>query len=180
MFWLNATEDAVGIKSSGRIFERIPTFAGVTLYPGLAYAGGGVMTLNQGITVNAISDGTSNTIMIDELRIGPDANDLRGTWALGQSGASISAGNGRTDSPGPNISNTGFDDVQSGSDRPEIGMGCTTGRSSQVTAKSRHTGGVQVGFCDGGVRFVHNSITQSAWFYLHSRNDGRSLGTDDY
>ena len=36
-------------------------------------------------------DGTSNVIAVDELRIGPNNTDRRGTWAMGTACASISA-----------------------------------------------------------------------------------------
>jgi hypothetical protein len=179
MFWSHSTDDAVAEVTGGRLIEHVPNFVGAGGYAGLQYPGGGVFTINEGITLNMISDGTSNTVMIDELRIGPDANDLRGTWAMGQAAASIVAGSGRSDSPGPNISLSGYDDVQDGSDRPDIGMGCYVNNSNQVTAKSRHPGGVLIGFCDGGVRFIHNQVTQTTWFCLHSRNDGLSLDLED-
>jgi len=145
----------------------------------LTSAGGGVFTVNKGITLLAITDGTSNTILVDELRIGPSANDIRGTWAMGQCGASISAGNGRTDTPTPNYSCDGCDDIQASDNRTDIGMGSCPGCDSwQVTAKSRHTGGVMTAFADGGVRFIRNSVSQSTWFLLHSRDDGQVLAND--
>jgi prepilin-type N-terminal cleavage/methylation domain-containing protein/prepilin-type processing-associated H-X9-DG protein len=180
MFWTNNTRnDAVAIVDNGRIVGNIPNFSGAGGYSGLNFPGGGVFTVNDGIKITEITDGSSNTAMIDELRIGPDANDLRGTWAMGQCGASIVAGSGRSDSPGPNISRDGFDDIQGGTNRPEIGMGAYVTNSNQVTAKSRHTGGVNIGFCDGSVRFVKNNVTVTMWFALHSRNDGLTLPAGD-
>lgn len=141
------------------------------------WSGAGVLVVNGGNSLATVSDGTSNTILFDELRIGPTANDIRGTWAMGQTGASISAGNGRIDTPSPNVALSGYDDIQGCTDDPSIGMGCCPGCGSwQVTAKSRHTGGVMVGLVDGSVRFVSNSIAQQIWFLLHSRNDAQVLG----
>ena len=135
---------------------------------------GGVFTINKGKTLLAITDGTSSTAMIDELRIGPSPNDIRGAWAMGQAPASISTAHGRLDGITPNRSESGWDDVQDGDDRPEIGMGACTGcRNWQVSAKSRHPGGVVTGFADGGVRFVRNAIDGHTWFLIHSRNDGQ-------
>jgi prepilin-type processing-associated H-X9-DG protein len=142
--------------------------------------GGAVFTVNAGQRLNALTDGTSTTILIDELRIGPSGNDLRGTWAMGQVGASISAGNGRIDTPTPNVSLTGYDDVLEGDDRPDIGMGsCPQCSNWQVSAKSRHPGGVNVCLADGSVRFVRDSVDMRTWWLLHSRNDGQVIG-DDY
>ena len=63
-----------------------------------SYYGAPLMVARRSGLIVEITDGTASTIMIDELRIGPVASDLRGTWALGQTGASISAGNGRIES----------------------------------------------------------------------------------
>ena len=186
MFWTNGGPDnGVATISNGAVVAKVPKFAGGAGGGGGGYAlvagysGGGVFEVNKGIKTSDISDGASNTAMIDELRIGPDANDLRGTWAMGQAGASIVAGSGSANSPGPNVSWSGADDVQNGTNRPDIGMGCYTPNSNQVTAKSKHAGGVNIGFCDGSVRFVKNQVTIFMWFALHSRNDGLSLPAGD-
>ena len=113
--------------------------------------GGGAFVVNGGTKVELLQDGTSTTVLFDELRIGWNANDIRGTWAMGQAGASISAGNGRIDTPTPNVSYSGWDDIQGCQDNPNIGMGCCGCNSWQVTAKSKHSNGVNVGFADGSV-----------------------------
>jgi prepilin-type processing-associated H-X9-DG protein len=144
-------------------------------------AGGGAFTVNVGQRLTAFTDGDSNTILIDELRIGPSPNDIRGTWAMGQAGASISSANGRIDTPGPNSGASGDDDIQGCDDRPDLGMGCYSGGGSwQASAKSRHTGGVMSCFADGSVRFITDSVPARTWFLLHSRNDGQVLSASDY
>jgi len=142
------------------------------------WGGGGAFVVNGGTQLNTLSDGTSNTILIDEMRIGWNDNDIRGTWAMGQAGASISAGNGRIDTPTPNVSQSGWDDIQGCQDNPSIGMGCCGCMSWQVTAKSKHTGGVNTALADGSIRFVRNSVSQRTWFLLHSRNDNQTLDPD--
>jgi prepilin-type N-terminal cleavage/methylation domain-containing protein len=137
------------------------------------WSGGGPLVVNGGNTLASITDGTSSTILFDELRIGWNTEDIRGTWAMGMTGASISAGNGRIDTPTPNVSLSGWDDIQGCQDNPKINMGCCGCNSWQVTAKSRHPAGVVVGFSDGHVQFVSNNVTQRVWFLLHSRNDGQ-------
>ena len=44
--------------------------------------------------------------------------------------------------------------------------------SSHVAARSWHTGGVNVGLCDGSVRFVADSIAFPAWQALGTRAGG--------
>jgi prepilin-type N-terminal cleavage/methylation domain-containing protein/prepilin-type processing-associated H-X9-DG protein len=176
----NPSEDAVKRDASGEFIEHHSPFTS-SLYPGLSFQGGGVFTINNGIKLEAIRDGSSNTIMIDELRVGPVNTDLRGTWALGQAGGSLASGNGRTDSPGPNISYTGYDDIQGGSNRPDIGMGCwNQPQSNQVTAKSKHIRGVNAAFADGSVRFILNGVTQPVWFFLHNRDDKQVITNVDF
>ena len=45
-----------------------------------------------------------------------------------------------------------------------------------MTARSYHTGGVNVLFMDGSVRFVLNSIDQATWHAMGTRNGGEPLG----
>ena len=142
---------------------------------------GGAMSVNSTWGFAAITDGTSNTIMLDEIRVGTTANDLRGTWAMGQCGASIVAASGRGDSPGPNIGFSGYDDIMNGTDDQARGMGACTncGGSWQVTMKSKHTGGALACFADGSVRFVRNGISQLGYQLMHCRNDGTIIPAGD-
>jgi prepilin-type N-terminal cleavage/methylation domain-containing protein/prepilin-type processing-associated H-X9-DG protein len=49
-----------------------------------------------------------------------------------------------------------------------------------ITATSNHPGGVNVGFCDGSVHFIKNSITPNVWWALGSRGVGEVIGSDQY
>jgi len=171
---------AVGtaVFQNGEWKENFPSGFASEYYPSWSagLTGSGVLVVNGGNTLASVSDGTSNTILFDELRIGWNSNDIRGTWALGQCGASISAGNSRIDTPSPNVSLSGYDDIQGCQDNPSIGMGCCGCNSWQVTAKSKHIGGVLICLTDGSVRFISNSISQRIWFLLHSRDDNQSIG----
>jgi prepilin-type N-terminal cleavage/methylation domain-containing protein len=173
MFWIGGPEGCI-TQVGGLMTESSWPCGGFYASNVQGLSMGGVFTVNTGQKLVTITDGTSSTIMIDELRIGPSTNDIRGTWAMGQTGASLSAANGRLDTPSPNVSLSGYDDIQGGDDRPDIGMGCCPGCGSwQVTAKSRHPGGVLAGFADGSVKFISNSIDSRTWFLLHSRNDAQ-------
>jgi prepilin-type processing-associated H-X9-DG protein len=138
--------------------------------------GGWVMGVNSTVRTARITDGTSNTVLLGELRISD--RDLRGTWALGVPGASLVAGSGRSDSPGPNFSPTGYDDIQDCLDDPANGMGCSGQGSGQVTLKSRHAGGVYTAFCDGSVQWISDSVSQPIYYRIHSRNDGGVVTLD--
>jgi prepilin-type processing-associated H-X9-DG protein len=49
---------------------------------------------------------------------------------------------------------------------------CSDLTSGHITARSYHTSGVNVGFCDGSVRFITDSIALNTWQLLGSRSDG--------
>ncbi|HEX4613632.1 MAG TPA: DUF1559 domain-containing protein [Urbifossiella sp.] len=136
--------------------------------------GGGVMCINWGAGVHRIDDGSSNTIMLAEIRIGSQlgAQDSRGVWAVGFPGSSVIAGDG-WDCTGPNTTTDQADDCESCVDSPQTGLpACVGCPYQQATSRSKHTGGVQVAMGDGSVRFVRNSVTVPTWFLMLSRNDG--------
>jgi prepilin-type N-terminal cleavage/methylation domain-containing protein/prepilin-type processing-associated H-X9-DG protein len=141
------------------------------------FTSGGVMCVNWGDTLGRLSveDGSSNTIIIAELRAGPVASDVRGTWAVGITGASLLGGCAQGDCFGPNDTGCCSDDVQGCQDRPDIGMGCWNGGTGQGNARSQHTAGVNVAYADGSVHFVANSVNLQIWFWLQSRNDQQSF-----
>lgn len=137
----------------------------------------GVMSANTNTTPAQITDGLSKTVLIDEIRSGTVETDLRGVWAMGQCGASIVAGSGRADGPGPNVSLTGYDDVFGGLNDVANGMGCGLNHEShQVTAKSKHPGGVNVCFADGSTRFIADTIARGVYQLIHSRDDNTREG----
>ncbi len=139
--------------------------------------GGGVMCINYGASLDGgIPDGTSNTVMLGEVRIGSTlaASDPRGTWAFGFPGASVLAGQASWDCTGPNNDTTLADDVGPGAvNAYQQQMGAYIDDAyNQAEARSRHPGGVVVAMCDGSVRFVLNSVSQSIWWYMNARDDG--------
>ena len=179
MFW-NGGAVGVAVNNGGKWSDNNPNGFASEYYPAFTagWYGGGALVVNGGTKIASITDGTSTTIIVDEFRIGSNQDDIRGSWAMGQTGASISAGNGRIDTPTPNISLSGWDDIQGCVDRPDINMGCCGCNSWQVTAKSRHPGGVMTCFVDGHVQFISNNVSQRAWFLMHSRNDGQTVGEE--
>jgi prepilin-type N-terminal cleavage/methylation domain-containing protein len=138
---------------------------------------GGVMGYNYGDSVGGLSveDGTSNTILVNHVRAGQVASDVRGTWALGLIGASITAGCPTGDCYGPNDSGSNSDDTGRCTDSPNVNMGCWGGGYAQANGRAAHTGGINVGLADGSCRFVRNSIDMLTWGCLLSRNDGLTL-----
>ncbi len=152
---------------------------------------GGPMAINWGARILEITDGTSNTILLNEVRIGINSSDRRGVWAMGLAGASVTGANNRGDCILPNDTLEYSDDIEdctaarTAAGSPNLGvlrMGCSADNAPQnwpnwqAQARSKHIGGVNTCFSDGSVKFITNSIQQNVWGYLQSRNDGQIFG----
>jgi prepilin-type processing-associated H-X9-DG protein len=169
---------------------------GASPYPGISKTG--MMGLNFASTVPQVTDGLSNTAAIAELRAGLGTIDVRGTWAIGLGGASL-AGHAKNYNPTPNNMfgrsvaqgcNDGGDEMQAGPpmgaqfpNAAQQGMGFNCGKgmfNSGGQSRSLHPGGVNVGFADGSVKFIKNSIANLVWLQVLVRDDGMVLSSDQY
>ena len=131
------------------------------------------------MTVQGMQDGSSNTIMLGEVRAGLVATDPRGVWALGHTGSSTVGQYAKGDCQLVNDRRSGSDDVRGCRNDWQLGLGCCTScASNQAMFRSMHTGGVNVALGDGTVRFVRDSIRQLTLYQLGSANDGRPLEAD--
>jgi prepilin-type processing-associated H-X9-DG protein len=164
-------------------------------FPGLSKRG--MMGANFGVPIAAVTDGLSNSAMIAEMRVGLATSDGRGVWAIGHQGSSLCC-EARPYNPTPNASNMapagscddGGDETQTCytiasqfPTRDKLGMpcNCTKGNNnSGGQARSLHPGGVNVGFGDGSVKFIKNSIANRVWFSILVSNDGGIVGADQY
>lgn len=54
----------------------------------------------------------------------------------------------------------------------DIMMDCGAHGRGWFAARSNHSGGVNVGLCDGSVRFVANAVNSSAWMAASTRSGG--------
>ena len=59
-------------------------------------------------------------------------------------------------------------------------IGDNTGRQAAYSASSRHSGGVNVLFCDGSVKFIKESVNPNAWWALGTRSNGEVLSADAF
>jgi prepilin-type N-terminal cleavage/methylation domain-containing protein/prepilin-type processing-associated H-X9-DG protein len=152
---------------------------------------GGVMCINYGARLTDITDGSSNTVMLNELRTGQfiTPTDPRGLWAIGMPGASVTAGNSSWDCTTPNDNNSESDDLDGAQDGQSGGGGtwtpymgnCQGCNFQQAQARSRHPNlTVTVAFCDGSVRTVGPDIPQNIWWAMLGRGDGLVFDVDSY
>jgi prepilin-type N-terminal cleavage/methylation domain-containing protein/prepilin-type processing-associated H-X9-DG protein len=138
----------------------------------------GQRSVGGAVEIASITDGLSNTMMTSEVVVGLSgaALDLRGFshWAY----AANFTGYLTPNSPRP-------DWMQSSSYCNYPAMGnppCIGGIDGVViiAARSRHSGGVNVGFCDGSVKFIKNSVSQPVYQALSSSQGSEVVGADSY
>jgi prepilin-type N-terminal cleavage/methylation domain-containing protein/prepilin-type processing-associated H-X9-DG protein len=154
-------------------------------FPGLSK--GPVMAINFGCRITDITDGSSNTFLFHEVRIGINSMDRRGVWAMGMPGSSLVCA-GRDFDPTPNNYLDQSDEIEGCPNfwYPGIGtrdgMGCMNGAtnySMAAQARSRHSGGVNACFADGHVQFVKDTVSQRTWVLLQATNDSQ-IPDNDY
>jgi prepilin-type processing-associated H-X9-DG protein len=162
-------------------------------FPGMPKTG--VIGANYGLKIAEIVDGTTNTMAIGELRCGLNSMDIRGTWAMGFEGASM-CGHAKPYNPTPNNKNGVYPACDDGGDelqgcfafaplfpnRAQMGMGCNCSPSfnSGGQVRSMHPGGVNIGLCDGSVRFIKESISQFTWYSILCSRDKTPISADQY
>jgi prepilin-type N-terminal cleavage/methylation domain-containing protein/prepilin-type processing-associated H-X9-DG protein len=56
----------------------------------------------------------------------------------------------------------------------------TGGPMDAIPPTSNHPGGVNVGFCDGSVHFLKDSVSVQTWWALGTRNLGEVISSDSY
>jgi formylglycine-generating enzyme required for sulfatase activity len=143
--------------------------------------GTGIAGINQSLKLADFVNGQATLVAVDEIRAGVHPLDLRGVWALGHIGSSITWAHGVVgDDNGPNNQWDRADDILDchrlhtaiGADRlQELGMPCVwyVDRSQEATARSLHPAGVHVLFVDGAVRFIGDAVDRGLWHVMHSR-----------
>ncbi|HVK14066.1 MAG TPA: DUF1559 domain-containing protein [Gemmataceae bacterium] len=143
---------------------------GTATHEGVPAATSGMFQRDGNLTLGAVTDGLSNTIMVAEMSwISPQYGTRYRTWTRGgEEYAGVVTG------------------------RPAFVVSCrnvTNGINAMQTANliapyndvpfgSQHPGGMNVGFGDGSCRFLRQSITINTYRALASRDGGEVLSND--
>ncbi|QEG33975.1 DUF1559 domain-containing protein [Bythopirellula goksoeyrii] len=132
----------------------------------------GIGSYNLGYSISRISDGTSNTIMLAEMRAGLSESDRRGVWAMSMCGSNFHCRHAWNAHEGVNACQPGSDDIYRGDEIiAEVGEGILRaqcmypddwGQSAQSTVRSSHPGGAFVAMADTSVRFISDFIDNNA------------------
>lgn len=135
----------------------------------------GVMGVNTALNIAKITDGTSQTVLIGELRAGLSEVDPRGTWALNGAGFSSLWAHGTDNVIGPNACIPGGDGIF-GCSRIKGALGGEEGLlrdcmpcddiAGQGGVRSMHIGGAFCGFVDGSVHFISEFIDKGTMWDL--------------
>ncbi|HET6572782.1 MAG TPA: DUF1559 domain-containing protein [Fimbriiglobus sp.] len=139
------------------------------------YHQGGRRNLPGTVTIPAISDGTSNTLMMSETLMAKSAadNDWRGD-IHNDDGVFRFHTTLTPNSSSPDLINNTNYFRQNGDPLMPVALG----NPQVAAARSRHTGGVNAAMCDGSIRFVRNAIPLITWRAMGSKSGGEVVTND--
>jgi prepilin-type processing-associated H-X9-DG protein len=137
----------------------------------------------RGIDFAAITDGTSNTVLIGEIIAAEHRRDSRGAWAF-SAGPFICGGQPSYEDPrillppnGNALDNLRMDrPPRCRADALDRHLNCVGGGNRAFqTARSRHPGGVHICLADGSVRFISETIEMQTWLALLGMSRGQAI-----
>jgi prepilin-type N-terminal cleavage/methylation domain-containing protein/prepilin-type processing-associated H-X9-DG protein len=136
--------------------------------------------LDYGARFTEISDGTSSTLCMSEV--------LQTPWGVTSSTQAFVDRRGRIwnddtfcyqistrltpNSPQGDYGYCDPSNLRYPCDPASVGLPSNQAANAYMGARSRHTGGVNVSFCDGSVRFISNNINPITWVALSSMAAG--------
>ena len=164
---LDGTNEAGANRALAGVFQAVTGVYSTTDY-------GARIGSGKGTKITAITDGTSNTVLLSEVLAwhNPDGRthtthpagmnrDVRGVMLCPAQGGNVFSGRFPPNSPGTDVTIAVADDIPAAD--PMRGTKNVSNGQVWAAARSRHTGGVNAAFADGSVKFIRNSIPQNVW-----------------
>ena len=177
--WNNTPNYNYAVNLGNTSVTRVTPLNGVTFLPApFYYSSSTAVGGSKAFKFRDINDGLSNTLLVGEIRQGQNGADLRGLiWYAPHVGFTT---NNPPNTSVPDYLNPGFCVTANSA----IGLPCQgygSGYSDPTTplnfsARSKHTGGVQVLLGDGGVRFISDNVNITTWRNLSTMADGQVIG----
>jgi prepilin-type N-terminal cleavage/methylation domain-containing protein/prepilin-type processing-associated H-X9-DG protein len=137
-------------------------------------------------SIRDITDGTSNTMLASEVKIGPNsvsssganASDSRGDiWAESKCSYMYTAATSPNSTIPDQLDGTG------GCPNAKADPPCYAATGTQLefnAARSFHPGGVNVLFCDGSVKFIKDSVSIPTWRAVSTKDGSEVVSSDAY
>ncbi|QDT25351.1 DUF1559 domain-containing protein [Gimesia panareensis] len=144
---------------------------------GTAFADNGksIMFLNSATRMRDITDGTSNTMIASECKVGYEyasANATSGTVCTGTANQKL---RGYTWFWGQAMHMWSYSTLI-GPNSQLLECSSGTGGPALMGARSTHVGGVHVLFADGRIQFISENINLGTWQNLGHKSDGNIIG----
>ncbi|MEE8451970.1 MAG: DUF1559 domain-containing protein [Thermoguttaceae bacterium] len=134
------------------------------------------MANHLGTQIAEIHDGASNTMAVSEVFGFDSARDSRGGWVINTPGSSLFMAK-----YGPNSKENDVTSVCEPNIPPKHPLYCPNENRSDghiwASARSRHSGGVNVTMADGSSHFFANDIDLAVWQALATRSNGANEAT---
>jgi prepilin-type processing-associated H-X9-DG protein len=181
--------------------NNIGTFARIfgNMFDGPAYEMGA--SYGPTVTLSTITDGTSNTAIFSEFIKGKNETTSNGLHQIYQSTdantsttvtllqlakdcqavtvAPYSGTKGKEWLNDNSSEGGGYSHVMTPNKRACFFSGSGASKTyTMVGASSYHSGGVNVGFLDGSVKFVKDSVNQNAWWAISTKSGGEVISAD--
>jgi hypothetical protein len=129
----------------------------------------GAYGVNTRVDFGDVTDGTSSTLAISEVKSSLQKTDSRGVWALYAMGSSSFSSGRAPNSP--------VDDLVPRCTDTKVGpCGANTEDGTQIAAaRSHHPGGVVVSMVDGSTRFVSRTVNLTVWNAMGTKASGEVI-----
>jgi prepilin-type processing-associated H-X9-DG protein len=129
------------------------------------------------IKMEAISDGTSNTLFLSEILVVPDTttNDLRGRYSNSWYGNSWFVASRPPNTTLPDL--VGYQGIST-LQAPSRAVTANQTTPAGLAARSGHSQGVNAAMADGSVRFIRNSINLTTYQAMATRALGEVVANE--